>query len=161
MLYNFLMLATTDFKLLDPSSWGGTLFLQVVGGLLLVVVLAILGWLTGPIKWWWRSRKLRQFILRRREFVLVYNPSTGASKTVIFLDHGRIGAGKNNNEDTWRVKRGALEFFASDGKLWNRFKIDQAAARFSGTTDPDVRSLFGQYLRPQHHDSSGEPDSDS
>ena len=144
--------AMTGFNLLDPSSWPGTLFLQVVAGLVLLAVVAILGWLAGPFKWWWRSRRLRQFILKRQEFVLIYNPNSGASKTVVFLDGGRIGAGMNNNENTWRVRRGSLEFLAADGKLWNRFKIDQAGARLSGTTDSDVRSVFGQYLLPQHRD---------
>src|SRR6266404_3884509 len=73
------MQATTGFNLLDPSSWPGTLFLQVVAGLLLLAV---------------------------------------------------------------------------DGELWNRFKIDQTGGRLSGTTDTDVRSVFGQYLLPQHRDLS-------
>ncbi len=148
------MQATTGFNLLDPSSWPGTLFLQVVAGLLLLAVLAILGWLTGPFKWWCRSRRLRQFVLKRQEFVLVYNPDSGARKVVAFLEGGQIGAGMNNNEHTWRVRRGALEFLAVDGELWNRFKIDQTGGRLSGTTDTDVRSVFGQYLLPQHRDLS-------
>src|SRR5438552_2086781 len=137
--------APKGFNLLDPSSWPGTVFLQVVAGLLLLGVVAILGWPTGPFKWWWSSRKLRQFILKREEFVLVYNPSSGASKTVVFLDRGRIGSGTNNHEHTWRVRRGALEFLAADGKLWNRFRMDQTAGRLAGTTDWDVRALSGQY----------------
>jgi hypothetical protein len=149
------MQATGAFNLLDPSSWPGTVFLQVIAGLLLVGVTAVLGWLIGrPVKWWFRGRALHKLIRKRKEFVLVYNPYTGASKAIVLLDGGRISAGMNNNEHTWRVRRGTLEFLAADGKLWSRFKLDEAGSRLAATTDSDVRSLFGQYLLPQHIDWS-------
>src|SRR5207248_5501364 len=77
----------------------------------------------------------------------------GASKTVVLIDGGQIGDGMNNNEHRWRVRRGALEFLAADGKLWSRFKLDRVGGRLAGTTDSDVRSLFGQYLFPQHREA--------
>jgi hypothetical protein len=148
------MQATIALKLLDPGSWPGALFLPVVTGLLSLAAIAVLGWGVGPFKWWWRSRTLRKLILRRREFVLVYNPQSGASKPIILLDGGQIGEGRNNNEDSWRIRRGCLEFLADDHEVFSRFKLDQARGRLSSTDDPDVRSLFGQYLLPQYRDRS-------
>ncbi len=137
-------------KLLDPGSFPGALFSQVVAGLLLVAVIAVLGWVFGPFKWFWRSTALRKLIFGRREFILVYNPHSGASKTVVFFDNGQIGAGRNDNEATWRVRRGCLEFLADDGKVYSRFRLDKATGRLACTNDPDLRSLFDQYLFPQY-----------
>ena len=117
-------------------------------------VVVVFGWLVGPLNWWRKNRRLLQLIRKRREFILVYNPVTGASKTVVFLDGGQIGDGMNDHEHTWQVRRGALEFLAADGKLWNRFKLDQAGGRLVDTADLDVRSLYGQYLFPQHQELS-------
>jgi hypothetical protein len=129
-----------SLELFDPRSWAGELFLQVVGGLLFAAVIAALGWLFGPIRWWWRNRMLRKLIFGRREFILVYNPHTGASKTVVFLYSGQIGAGRNDNEDSWRVRRGCLEFLADDGRVYSRFKLNRAAGRLASTTDSDIQS---------------------
>ncbi len=85
---------TIPSKLLDPGSFPGALFLQVVAGLLLLAAIAVLGWLFGPLKWWWRSTTLRNLILRRRDFILVYQPQAGYSKRVLFLDNGQIGDGR-------------------------------------------------------------------
>ena len=88
------MQATITLNLLDPVSWSGALFLQVVAGLLLAAVIAVIGWVFGPFKWFWRNTTLRKLVLTRREFILVYNPHSGASKTVVFFDNGQIGAGR-------------------------------------------------------------------
>jgi len=64
----------------------------------------------------------------------------------VLLDDGQIGEGKNDNECTWQVKRGCLEFLADDGKVFSRFKLDRDGGRLWSTADPDIRSLFGQYL---------------
>jgi hypothetical protein len=88
---------------------------------------------------------------RRVEFILVYNPHSGASKTVVFLDDGQIGAaGRNNNEDTWRIRKGCLEFLTDDGKVYSRFRFDKTTGRLACTNDPDLGSLFNQYLFPQY-----------
>jgi hypothetical protein len=85
------------------------------------------------------------------EFILVYNPHSGASKTVVFLDDGQIGAaGRNNNEDTWRIRKGCLEFLTDDGKVYSRFRFDKTTGRLACTNDPDLGSLFNQYLFPQY-----------
>ena len=113
-------------------------------------VMSRIGWLFGPLKWWWRNGTLRKLIFGRREFILVYQPEAGYSKPVVFLDNGQIGADRNNNEDTWRIRRGCLEFLADDGKVYSRFRLDKASRRLACTNDPDLRSLFGQYLSPQY-----------
>lgn len=147
----------------DPSSWPGMFFLQVVavviGGLLLLLVVKVLRFAWTPLKWWRRNRALRELIRRRKEFLLVYQPQSGASKTIILLDGGQIADGRNNNEHTWRVKRGCLEFLADDRKVFSRFKLDQARGRLGSTADPDVRSLFGQYLLPQYQERAAQSDS--
>ena len=139
---------------LDPNSWRGRFFLQViavvVGGVLLLVVGAVLRWISIPFKWWWKNRVLHKLIRKRREFILVYNPQALYSKPIVLLDDGRIGEGRNDNENTWRVKRGCLEFVTDDGKLYNRFELDRAHGRLWGVADANVRALFGQYLFPQY-----------
>ncbi len=150
------MQAMIGLKLLafDPNSWSGRFFLQViavvVGGVLLLAVGSVLRFIGTPLQWWRTNKALRELIRSRVEFILVYQPQTSARKTIVFLDNGQIGAGKNDNEHTWRVRRGCLEFLADDGKVYSRFKLDQAGGRLGSTADPDVRSLFGQYLLPQY-----------
>jgi hypothetical protein len=142
--------------LLDPGSWSGAFSVHVigalVGGVVLVVALALLGGLFFPAKWWWRNRELRQLIRGRVEFMLFYNPQNGASKLIRFLDHGQIGppASKNQNEDTWRIRRGCLEFLTDDGKVYSRFRFDKTLGQLVCTNDADIRSLFNQYLLPQY-----------
>jgi hypothetical protein len=146
---------TISSTLVDPGSWSGALSVHVigalVGGLLLVAAIAALSGLFFPLKWWWRNRELRKLIQRRVEFILVYQPQENYSKTVVFLDDGQIGGeGKNQNEDTWRIRRGCLEFLTDDGKVYSRFRFDKTTGRLACTNDADLRSLFGQYLLPQY-----------
>jgi len=145
---------TIPSELLDPGSWSGALSVHVigalVGGLLLVAVIAALSGLFFPLKWWWRKRELRKLIQRRVEFILVYQPQENYSKPVVFLDDGQIGEGRNNNEDTWRIRRGCLEFLTDDGKVYSRFRFDKTTGRLACTNDPDLSSLFNQYLFPQY-----------
>jgi hypothetical protein len=146
------MQTTIALNLLDPSSWTGQVVVGLIIGLLLLLVAAFWHWLSIPFKWWRKNKTLHQLIRNRREFVLVYQPQTNFSKTVIFMDGGQIGEGKNNNEHTWRIKRGCLEFLNDDGKVFNRFKFDRDSDRLRSTNDPDIRALFGQYLVPQFRD---------
>ncbi len=142
-------------KLLDPGSWSGALSVHIIGallgGLLLVAAIAALSVLFFPLKWRWRKRELRELIERRVEFILVYNPHSGANKTIIFLDDGQIGGdGRNENEDTWRIRRGCLEFLTDDGKVYSRFRFDKTNGRLVCTNDANLSSLFNQYLFPQY-----------
>lgn len=146
------MQTTGPFSVLDPSTWPGSVFLQVVAALLVLGLVTAFGWITGPLKWWKHGRRLREFLLMRSDFTFVYNPSMGYSKKLTFLPGGAFAAGKNENEHTWRVRKGALEILAGDGHLYSRFRLDQASGRLANTNDPDARSIFGQYLQPQHRD---------
>jgi hypothetical protein len=145
-------------KLLDSGSWSGPLSVHVIGaligGLLLVAAIAALSSLFFPLKWGWRNRELRKLIRGRVEFILVYNPHSTpeASKTIVFLPGGEIAppASKNQNEDTWRVRRGCLEFITDDGKVYSRFRFDKTRSQLVCTNDADIRSLFNQYLFPQY-----------
>jgi len=94
----------------------------------------------------------QQVIRSRREFLLVYQPyaTPPASRMLTLLDDGEIGAGRNENEYTWRVKHGCLEFLSEDGRLYSRFKIDRANGRLSNVVGRDVRAVWGQYLLPQY-----------
>jgi hypothetical protein len=113
----------------------------LVGGLLLVAAIAALSGLFFPLKWWWRKKELRKLIQRRVEFILVYQPHENYSKTVVFLNNGQIGGeGRNKNEDTWRIRRGCLEFLTDDGKVYSRFRFDKTTGRLACTNDPDLRS---------------------
>src|SRR5436309_15413278 len=146
---------TIPSKLFDPGSWTGALSVHVigslVGGLLLLAAIAVLGWLFRPFKWLWRNRTLPKLIFGRREFILVYQPQDNYSKTVIFLDDGQIGEGKNNNEDTWRIRRGCLEFLARspdvDGKkrasVWEHHSPNVS----STMNPPSLKKLTGSSSR--------------
>jgi hypothetical protein len=71
------------------QSWSGRFFLQVtavvVGGVLLLAVGRVLRFIGSPLKWWRTNKALRELIRSRVEFILVYQPQTGASKTIVFL----------------------------------------------------------------------------
>jgi hypothetical protein len=121
----------------------------VIGGVLVVPILAILRFLLTPFIWWWKNKELRNLVEQRRQFLLVYNPINGGSRLLTLFDGGGIG-NSNENEHTWRVKHGCLEFFTDYGRLYSRFKLDRAAGRLAATNDPDVQSVFGQYLLPQY-----------
>jgi hypothetical protein len=129
-----------------------TFFLQViavvVGGVLLIPVVAILRWLGTPLRNW----EMTELIRNRCEFLLVYQPyaTPPASRMLTLRDDGEIGAGRNENEFTWRVKHGCLEFLSEDGRLYSRFKIDRANGRLSSAVGRGVRAVWGQYLLPQY-----------
>jgi len=79
-------------------------------------------------------------------FRFVFNPATGASKTITFLPDGTIGQGRNPNENTWRVRNGRLEILNSRGELYSRFILLKGHRSFHHTNDPDTQSIRGQYL---------------
>jgi len=115
---------------------------------MLAAVLGVLGWSVGPLRWIVQNRRLRQLLLGGRRFVFVFNPTMGQRKIVTFLANGDIGEGRNNNEHTWRVRKGRLEIFALDGRLYSRFYYDKVSGRLKHTNDTDTRSIHGQYLKP-------------
>jgi len=64
--------------------------------------------------------EMRQLLLGNR-FKLIFNPISGASKTITFLEDGSIGEGRNQNESTWRIADGMLEILQSDNTVHSRF----------------------------------------
>jgi hypothetical protein len=136
-----------EFTLLDPNTWIGSVFGQLVAGSILAAILASIGWFLGPWKWFRGKRKLRR-LLNGRRFTFVYNPTSGANKIVTFLDGGEIGEGRNNNENSWRIERGLLIFVGADGKVFSRFQYDSHSGRLISTNDVDARGVCGQSLEP-------------
>jgi hypothetical protein len=139
---------TSITELFNPTTATGSVIINIVGGVGVVVVLGILGWLAGPLRWWFKRRALRQLLLNGRRFVFVFNPTHGQAKIVTFLSSGEIGDGRNKNENTWQIRRGALEILASDGKIYSRFVHDKTTGKLTHTNDPDTRSIHGQYMIP-------------
>jgi hypothetical protein len=133
---------------LDPNSTLGNVFLGVVASLIGVAILFALGWALGPFKWQWMNRWLLRHVNSGRKFRLIFNPAAGQDKIISFLPGGTIGEGKNENENRWRIRRGCLEIFAADGKLYSRFMRDGRSAVLRLTNDAECRSIHDQSIEP-------------
>ncbi|MDO8270596.1 MAG: hypothetical protein Q7U82_01575 [Gammaproteobacteria bacterium] len=109
----------------------------------------ILTWMFGPVKWLRENRKLRKIVLSGRKFHFFYRPTEDLFKPVTFLSNGDIGEGRNSNEHTWKIRKGALEIFHQDRKIYSRFRFDPDSGRLKHTNEADCgRSVFGQYIEP-------------
>ena len=117
----------------------------VVGGL----VLAGIAWLTWPVRWQIQGRAIKNLIADERRFCFFFNPSGKRTKELTFLADGQIGQGQNDNEHSWRIRRGALEILGSDAKIYSRFRFDRSRGVFKHTNDPELRSIPGQYIEPR------------
>jgi len=135
--------------MVDPNTAIGTVVLNILAGIGVVAILAVFSWTLGPLKWPFQSCRIRRIVLRDRGFLFVFNPEGDQKKIVTFLADGRIGEGHNNNENIWRIKKGKLEIFAVDGKIYSRFKHDRDTGRLVHTNDSDTRSVHGQFFVPQ------------
>lgn len=135
-------------ELLNPATPVGSIVINILGGVGVAVVLAIIAWLTGPLRWWIVGRNLKQILLNGRSFNFVFNPTHGQAKTMTFLPSGEIGEGRNSNEYLWRIRHGKLEILAFDGKIYSRFVQDKKTGKLVHTNDPDTRSIHGQYIQP-------------
>lgn len=124
---------------------GATAFSEFLGGLLLVIFLAIVGALLGPFRWWRASKGLKSIIFGRR-FIFVFNPEDRRQKIVTFNPDGTIGEGRNNNENTWKIRRGRLEIYGADKKLYSSFRHDPVSGRLIHTNEANTRSIRNQYL---------------
>lgn len=134
--------------MLDPTTATGTLTLNILAGVGVVVILTLLAWLASPLKRLIDSFQLRKIILRKHGFYFVFNPENDKKKHVTFLADGRIGEGQNNNEYSWKIKKGKLEIIAEDGKVYSRFKRDKETGKLVHTNDSDTRSVHGQFFMP-------------
>ncbi|HEG44187.1 MAG TPA: hypothetical protein ENH94_09085 [Phycisphaerales bacterium] len=135
--------------MIDPSTATGALILNILAGIGLAATLAIFSWFLGPLKWPIQSRRIRKIILRNRGFLFFFNPEGNQKKIITFLANGQIDEGRNNNENTWQIKRGRLEILAVDGEIYSRFKYEQDTGKLIHTNDPDTRSVHGQFFVPQ------------
>lgn len=133
---------------IDPSTPLGSIAVNVIAGLVVAVLLAGLAWVAGPLKWFIQNRRLKELLLSGRRFVFVFNPTTEKAKLVTFEADGKVGEGRNENEHTWKIAKGALEIFAADGKIYSRFRHDKASGHLKHTNDTDTRSIHGQYFQP-------------
>ena len=138
-------------SLFDPNTAIGSLIVQILVAVLLLIGASICGWLFGPFRWWRDGRRLRKMLLSGRYFRFVYRPGENKSKPATFLSNGKIGEGQNSNENTWLIRRGCLEIFAHDERIYSRFRFDPASGRLVHTNDTDCdRSVFGQYFEPMY-----------
>jgi hypothetical protein len=79
----------------------------------------------------------------------MYCPSKNQSKIVTFLADGEIGEGKNDNENSWRIRRGTLEIFGINGKFYSSFRFDHKTGNLIHTNDTKSRSILNQYFEPE------------
>jgi hypothetical protein len=94
-----------------------------------------------------------QQILLNRKYRLFYNPAVpGLSKSKImrFGQNGQIIEGKNNNETSWRIRRGQLEFLNNNDNVHARFYYSADDERFYHTNDPDTGTIQKHGIRDQY-----------
>lgn len=122
-------------------------------GIVATVVAAVLltggAWLAWPFRWRIQGRGIQKLIADQRRFNFVFNSSLKLAKEITFAPGGSIGQGRNDNEHSWRIRRGALEILASDGKVYSRFRHDRTQGLLKHTNDPELRSIPGQYMEPK------------
>ena len=83
-------------ELFNPGTAIGSIAINIVAGVGVVVVLGVIAWLGGPLRWLVKGRALKQ-LLNGRKFVFVFNPTHGQAKVVTFLPSGEVGEGRNSN----------------------------------------------------------------
>jgi hypothetical protein len=88
-------------------------------------------------------------LLEQGEWELVFNPSkkNRGVKPISFSPDGAVGAGRNDNEHFWRVKEGTLEIINNDGRIYSRFRYDNASDQLLHTNDEDTISIRSQIIR--------------
>ncbi|MFN3712253.1 MAG: hypothetical protein ACK4SX_01205 [Alcanivoracaceae bacterium] len=133
-----------DLIVIIQDAISGTLA-TVLGGILL----GGMAWFAWPLRWKIQGRVIKKLVAGDRLFNFVYNPSENLSKALSFLADGRIGEGSNENECTWRIRRGKLEILAADDKVYSRFRYDRTNGFLRHTNDPELRSISGQFLQPR------------
>ena len=88
---------------------------------------------------------MRQLLLGHR-FKLVYDPISGKTKAITFLENGQIGEGRNVNESSWMIVDGRLEILQADGRVHSRFIFIGNNKSFHHTGENDLQSIRGQTI---------------
>ena len=70
------------------------------------------------------------------------------SKFITFLGDGTIGKGRNDNEFTWRVRRGKLEILNRQGNVHSRFFYNSPSDIFQHANDINSSPNHNQYIKP-------------
>ncbi|WP_416899250.1 MAG: hypothetical protein ACMVY4_05905 [Minwuia sp.] len=86
--------------------------------------------------------------LKNQKYRLFFNPKNNKSKIISFENDGLIGDGRNENENTWRVKNGFLEIFGEDKKIFSRFLKMKNDNQFVAIQNNDTRNIDGQFIKP-------------
>lgn len=129
----------------DPGTFAGSIIGQIIAGVLLVAVLSAIAWFFTPFRWYWQNRRLKSLVIGRA-FIFTFNPDGPKQKVMTFIEDGRIGEGRNDNESRWRLSRGRLEIFGADNQIYSRFRLDKKSGQLVHTNETDTRSIRGQYF---------------
>lgn len=117
------------------------------------------GELQGPgpeeIKLWdshlSESEEEMESALLDSRFRLFFNPKTpqNSSKIISFMPNGIIREGQNENEHSWRIRKGKLELLNEDEIVYSRFQYHPNSKIFTHTNDQDTLSNKAQYIVPE------------
>jgi hypothetical protein len=132
-------------KVNDTGTFTESIIGQIIARILLVPVFSFFTWLFTPFRWYSQNRHLRLLVIGRT-FIFTFNPVGPKQKVMTFLEDGRIGEGRNNNESSWRLSRGCLEIFGVDNQIYSRFRFDKESGQLVHTNDAVTRSIRGQYF---------------
>ena len=75
--------------------------------------------------------------LQSNTFTLTFDLPDGC-KDMQFGEGGTIIEGQNENENTWRVVAGQLEFLTEKREIFSRFRYDPDTQQFANFVDPDT-----------------------
>ena len=89
-------------------------------------------------------------ILTSQEWELLYDPIRSGVKDISFQGDGEISEGRNQNEDTWRVREGLLEILRDTGDVQSRFRYDGNSEVFEHTNEDDTLSKRHQVIRKKN-----------
>ncbi|MEO8459014.1 MAG: hypothetical protein ABI451_00660 [Dokdonella sp.] len=132
-------------KLLTVSS-------GVISGLAVAIASLSAGTVAAKLGLWIKRKAAKEDeklnkTIGEHEWMLQYDPGhKNALKKIVFAGNGEITKGKNQNENSWRVRHGLLEILNSEGQIFSRFSYDPSLYKFTHTNDDDTISIRSQYI---------------